>query len=52
MNVNNAMPYGTSRLTDEERIAILADAIIEAIQAEDAQLAENGGSDDTEDHEQ
>jgi len=52
MNANDAAPYSISRLTDEDRIAILADAIIEAIQAEDAQLAENGGSDDTENHEQ
>jgi len=50
MNANNAAPYSFSRLTDEERIAILAGAIIEAIQAEDAQLAENGGSDETENH--
>jgi hypothetical protein len=43
MDANESRLYGASVMSDEERIAILADIILDAISAEDAQGAETEG---------
>lgn len=43
MDANESRLYGTSAISDEERIAILADIILDAISAEEAQGAETEG---------
>jgi len=43
MDANESRLYGASAMSDEERIAILADIILDAISAEEAQGAETEG---------
>ena len=43
MDASQSHAYGITAMTDEERIAILADIILDAISAEDAQAAEAEG---------
>lgn len=43
MDANESLSYGISAMPDEERIAILADIILDAISAEDAQATETEG---------
>ena len=43
MDANESQTYGISTLSDEERIAILADVILEAIRAEETQGTETEG---------
>jgi hypothetical protein len=43
MNANEPRLYGTPATSDEECAAILADIILEAISAEEAQAAETEG---------
>lgn len=43
MDANESPLYTRSVMTDEERIAILADVILDAISAEEAQGAETEG---------
>lgn len=43
MRVNESPSYTCSAMSDEERIAILADIILDAISAEDTQAAETEG---------
>jgi hypothetical protein len=43
MDTSEPRLYGSSAMSDEERIAILADLILDAISAEEAQGAETEG---------
>jgi len=43
MDANESRLYGISTMSDEERVAILADIILDAISAEEAQGAETEG---------
>jgi hypothetical protein len=43
MNANESRLYGASAISDEERIAILADIILDAISAEESQEADMEG---------
>lgn len=43
MNANEPQLHTSSNMSDEERIALLADIILDAISAEDSQAAEAEG---------
>ena len=43
MDASEPRLYGASAMSDEERVAILADIILDAISAEEAQGAETEG---------
>lgn len=43
MDADETRLYGASAMSDEERIAILADVILEAISVEEARAVEAGG---------
>lgn len=40
MNTNKSRSYNASAMSDEERIAILADIILDAISAEESRVTE------------
>lgn len=43
MDANESLPYTRSAMSDDERVAILADIILDAISTEEAQGAETEG---------